>query len=160
MKLNNTRLELEWLHLQYACCQSSLSPTQTQPCPKVMHVQPYCLSKMTSASLPWNAKEVCALFSSLHSLLCFYDPFDWAPPYLCQLQSSDKRSFIIVWEWRTSDIQGCSRRRWSLWPVTLLWGQTASVIWCYGHTTSWFLISAVAVASNCPFRFAFLRESV
>lgn len=94
--------------------------------------------------------------SSLHSPLCFYDPFAWDAPYLCQPWSSDKRSFIIVWEWRTSDIQSRSRRRWSLWPLTLLWGQTDSVIWRYGHSIPYLLITVLA--SNCPSGLAFLIE--
>lgn len=94
--------------------------------------------------------------SSLHSPLCFYDPFcPRCSLFVSAMVIGQKELYHSL---GMTNIRHPSRRRWSLWPLTLLWGQTDSVIWHYGHFTPYLLITVLALASNCPSGLAFLIE--
>lgn len=135
-----------------------LTDSKTQQCPKVIFIMSSELNDKRFITLKRQWRLYFHKFTSQPALSLMI-LFAWDAPYLCQLWSFYKRSFIVVWEWRTLDIQGRSRRRWSLWPLTLVWGQTDSVIWRCGHTIPYLLISLLALVSSCPSGLAFLIEN-
>lgn len=111
---------------------------------------------MTSASLPWNADEDLILLVNFTALFVSLLLSPEILPVSCVVFR--QKTLYWIWKWLIQDFQGRSGRRWSLWPLTLLWGQTDSVIWRYGHPIPFALITVQTWVLSQPSRLAFLIE--
>lgn len=125
--------------------QTTFTDSQTHnSVPKVIYIEQPGRNDKCVITLQ-DANQDFISLSSIHSRALLPRTFlAQTLPILCQRRASDKRGFITAGEWGTSDTQSLSRRRWSLWPLTPLRGQTDSVIWRQGHSIPHLLITVPA----------------